>query len=170
MERKEKPYIPVIEKWLHKYEIWKARLIYLDEKRDQEPSITSQASGLPSGSGNVSDTTQTLALGRIEASSEYYDISEKVRIMELAFSALKADVMNFVRQRYFCGISKINPWESLAMSKKTFYRMRDKAVEAVYYVGKEKVDSEIRIREKKRGIKEEKNGPKSTENPVKMIV
>lgn len=135
--------MPVIVRWLHKYELWKSRLEYLGEKAQQEPQVVARLTGMPGGSMTSNSTLDT-AQARLEASDELYDILERVHILELAFRAMKQEEMSLIRTIYFEGVGDKCPWDVLATSERTFYRTRRRAFEKIYYIGSEEIDREAR--------------------------
>jgi len=148
-EGQDKPWIPVIVRWLHKYELWKSRLEYLDEKRQQEPKVVARLTGMPGGSMTGNSTLDT-AQARLEASEEIeklYDIQERIHILDLAFKAMKQEEMLLIRTIYFDGVEK-DPWDALLMSRTTYFRVRRRVFEKIYYIGWEEIDIEASKRKK----------------------
>ncbi len=143
-QEQDKPWIPVIVRWLHKYELWKSRLEYLGEKSQQEPKVVARLTGMPGGSMTGNSTLDT-AQARLEASDELCDIQERVHIMELAFKAMKQEEMVLIRRVYFEGVTG-DPWEALNMSRTTFFRVRKLSFGKIYYIGSEEIDREARKR------------------------
>lgn len=148
-EKQEKPWIPVIVRWLHKYELWKSRLEYLGEKAQQEPKVVARLTGMPGGSITGNSTLDAVET-RIEASEEIeklYDIKERIHILDLAFKAMKQEEMLLIRTIYFDGVEK-DPWDVLLMSRTTYFRVRRRVFEKIYYIGWEEIDIEASKRKK----------------------
>lgn len=146
-ERKDKPWVPVIIRWLHKYELWKSRLEYLAEKRMQEPKTVARVTGMPGGGGLTGNSTLDTAQARIEATEDYHYILERVHIMDLAFRAMKDAQMELIRTVYFAGVPENQaPWDALHTSERTYYRNRRRAFEIIYFVGFETIDQEAQKR------------------------
>jgi DNA-directed RNA polymerase specialized sigma subunit len=124
-----------IEGWLLTLPEWKSRLEEMREQLQRIPGLTQKFELVAiHGKGNKNEAILHEVIRRLQLREMEIPLIElKIQVLEGAIRSLRPEERQFVTDRYGHRLANHDAMEKLGVSSKTYYDMRKRILERIYY-------------------------------------
>ncbi|MGG2196454.1 hypothetical protein [Paenibacillus validus] len=124
-----------IEGWLLTLSEWKSRLDEMKEQLLRIPGLTQKFELVAiHGKGNKNEAILHEVIRRLQLREMEIPLIEmKIQVLEGAIRSLRPEERQFVTDRYGLRLANNDAMDKLGVSSKTYYEMRKRVLERIYY-------------------------------------